>query len=126
MNPPPGAPVFVYGTLRTGGGRESLLSGPRRAATTRGALWDLPAGYPALQLGAEGIVHGERVDGVSDAQLQVLDLYEGVAEGLFRRVPVMVAADDGEAYAWAWVMDEPRSRGGRRVPTGRWRRLRER
>jgi gamma-glutamylcyclotransferase (GGCT)/AIG2-like uncharacterized protein YtfP len=41
--------LFVYGTLRAGGGKEWMLTGSRRlrAATIQGALYDLGA-FPAL------------------------------------------------------------------------------
>ena len=119
--------VFVYGTLATGGGQEQLLGmGRRRPATAVGTLWSLPAGYPALQIAGSGVVHGERVDGLPEAALGVLDAYEGVADGLFRRVALTVLCDGARAVVWAWVMDEPRRHRGRMVPGGRWRATRRR
>jgi gamma-glutamylcyclotransferase (GGCT)/AIG2-like uncharacterized protein YtfP len=118
--------LFVYGTLMTGGAREGLLKGLRREpATVRGVLYDLPAGYPALAVG-EGIVHGEVVHDVDDARLSVLDRYEGVGEGLYRRERVVVQAGAVSLAADTYVMDDPVARGGKLVPTGRWRALRRR
>lgn len=118
--------LFVYGTLMTGGTQEALLGrSSRTPATTRGTLWDLPAGYPALGPGAE-LVHGEVVELAHAAMLGVIDRYEGVSEGLYRRVLVDVQIDGRADRAWTYVMDQPRLRGGRRVPGGRWRATRRR
>lgn len=119
--------LFVYGTLATGGGQDLLLGAARRRpATAVGTLWSLPAGYPALQLTGGGTVHGEQVDGVPEGALAVLDAYEGVSDGLFRRTQVWVSCDGAPSLAWAWVMDEPRRHHGRVIPGGRWRPTRRR
>lgn len=118
--------LFVYGTLMTGGGREAMLRGLRREpATARGTLYDLPAGYPALAPG-DGAVYGEVVYDVADARLAVLDRFEGVAEGLYRRVSAVVQAGSISLTADVYVMDDPVARGGRLVTSGRWRAIRRR
>jgi len=118
--------VFVYGTLMEGQSQEGLLSGlERTAATTRGSLWDLPAGYPALASGHD-VVHGELVAGVEPRRLVLLDAYEGVDEGLYKRVEIEVQVGLRAEAAWAWLMDDPRSRGGRRLRSGRWHPTRRR
>lgn len=124
---PPAIYVFVYGTLLRGQPAEGYLGGLKRwPATTRGQLFRSPAGYPALvpAAGAEGVeVHGEvvRLDGPS--RLPVLDLFEGVPDGLYvrRRVPVQSMGRPGEA--WAWVIDAQTARRRRYAPlkTGSWR-----
>jgi gamma-glutamylcyclotransferase (GGCT)/AIG2-like uncharacterized protein YtfP len=120
-------PLFVYGTLTSAAPQGALLAGYRRTpATVRGRLYDLPAGYPAVTLGGDGIVHGELVETPEDGKLLVLDAYEGVPEGLYRRVLAEVSVGLRRVQAWIYVMDAPEARGGRLVPTGRWkvRRLR--
>jgi gamma-glutamylcyclotransferase (GGCT)/AIG2-like uncharacterized protein YtfP len=113
-------PLFVYGTLRTGGPRAALLGdSPRRPATTRGALYDLPAGYPALT-GGDDLVYGEIVGPLDDRRLALVDRYEGVDEGLYRREVWDVAVDATQVRAWVYVMDDPLAHGGVRVPSGRW------
>ena len=97
----------------------------RIPATTRGTLWGLPAGYPALSAGAE-TVHGELVLLAHPQILGVLDRYEGVDQGLYRRVEIEVTARSRPHTAWAYVMDHPRSRGGRRIWSGRWTATRRR
>jgi gamma-glutamylcyclotransferase (GGCT)/AIG2-like uncharacterized protein YtfP len=92
----------------------------------RGALWRLPAGYPALCLEGDDLVHGELVDAPDPRRLALLDRYEGVDEGLYRRARVEVVVGLRPMSAWAWVMEDPRARGGRRLPDGRWRSLRRR
>jgi gamma-glutamylcyclotransferase (GGCT)/AIG2-like uncharacterized protein YtfP len=117
----PSQAVFVYGTLMARGAMGHLLGDrPRRPGTTRGELWSLPAGYPALVLRGDGVVHGEWVDPVPDTLLGLLDVYEGTESGLYRRVTVQVTTAHARFPAWAWVMDHPETRGGRRLPGGRW------
>lgn len=118
-------PLFVYGTLMRGGERAGLAGrGRRGAAWIHGTLYDLPAGYPAITLGGEGRVHGEWCDPVSDTQLRLLDLYEGVDEGLYRRVLTDVHTRTATFRAWVWVMEDPLAHGGRAIPSGRWRAVR--
>lgn len=114
-------PLFVYGTLLSTGRRAGLV-GPRRRGPgwITGTLWHLPAGYPAVTLGGDGKVHGEWIDPVPLRVLAVLDRYEGVDEGLYRRVVVPVQTDTARFDAWAWVMDDPTEHRGVVVPAGRW------
>lgn len=115
-------PLFVYGTLRHGASHAGLLGAARRrSASTRGTLWRMPAGYPALDPAGDGVVHGELCEPVPESVLRVLDAYEGVDEGLYRRS--RLAVDPGEGHlvlAWAWVMRDPGRRGGLPVRSGRW------
>ena len=86
-------PLFVYGTLLQGQPSDGYLASRRiRAATVRGRLFRVPAGYPALVLDPDGApIHGELVMDVDPGLLMVLDLFEGVRDGLYQRVPVSVA-----------------------------------
>lgn len=119
-------PLFVYGTLMRDGDRADLLRGcRRRPARVRGALWSLPAGYPALVAG-EGEVYGELVEPVSEGLLALLDTYEGVSEGLFRRDLVEVRVDTERVQAWCYRMVDPRRHGGHVIESGRWRPTRHR
>jgi len=114
--------LFVYGTLQRGQPQGALLAPCRRVpASTRGVLWGLPAGYPALVPEGSEPVHGELVEPVDERLLGLLDHYEGVAEGLYRRVEIEVDVGLRRHVAWAYVMDHPEDRGGRRIPDGRWR-----
>lgn len=120
-------PLFVYGTLMSGNTQAAMLGRATRAASrVRGRLWSLPAGYPALEPIGEAWVHGELVTGVPPGQLAVLDAYEGVGEGLYRRVVIDAHVGLRTVAAWAWVMDRPQLRGGRAIPGGRWRSIRRR
>jgi len=115
-------PLFVYGTLLAGGARSGLLSGLRRQpARVRGHLFRMPAGYPALELADDGDVHGELLAAPADRVLELLDLYEGVHEGLYMRIQVRAIIGLQSERAWAYVMDEPRLKGGRLIPSGRYR-----
>lgn len=118
----PDLPLFVYGTLATGGAAAAMIGRRRRGpAWTHGTLFHLTAGYPALKPGGEGQVFGEWVDPVPASRLVLLDQYEGVGEDLFRRVVVEVFTDATSFPAWSWVMDDPSLHGGVAVPSGRWR-----
>ena len=120
-------PLFVYGTLMTGETRASILGDLRRVpATCTGMLYDLPAGYPALDPTQEGRVHGELVEAPPAEMWGVLDLYEGVGQGLYRRVKVDVRLGMRRILAWSYVMDRPWERGGRVIANGRWKRMRRR
>lgn len=120
-------PLFVYGTLLTEGGQGHLLPGRRRPGRVLGHLYRLEAGYPALVVDHGGNwVHGEWLDPVNPKRLRMLDLYEGVDQGLYRRAPVWVQTTTVRFEAWSWVMDTPERRGGVRIPSGRWTRIRRR
>ena len=114
--------LFVYGTLMPRHAQGGLLASAtsRIEATTRGTLYHLPAGYPALQLEGDGRVHGVLVELPSPQILRLLDRYEGVEEGLYTRVEIPVTAALRTTRAWAWVMDDPTLHGGRVLPSGRW------
>jgi gamma-glutamylcyclotransferase (GGCT)/AIG2-like uncharacterized protein YtfP len=114
----------VYGTLTGGGSEGALLAHlPRVAARTRGQLWSLPAGYPALVLSpsSSSFVHGELVSPPGDRVLALLDLYEGVADGLYTRVVIDVLVGLRAEAAFAYVMEAARARTGVPLPGGRWR-----
>lgn len=115
-------PLFVYGTLMTDQAQAALLADMRRVrARVRGTLFRMPAGYPALVPGGEAWVHGELVDLADPRRLAVLDHYEGVDEGLYRRVQVPVVVGLRTLEGWTWAMSDPAARGGRILPSGRWR-----
>lgn len=83
-------------------------------------LGRIPPGEPAWLLGFRRVYDdevrfyaiveskGERVEGVlwtdlSDADLERLDDFEGVASGLYRRIRVRVHTDPGVLDAWAYA-----------------------
>ena len=113
--------VFVYGTLKRGGGAFGLLSGcePEGEAEAKGRLYDIGGRFPALGADAGAAVVRGEVYRCSAAVLPRLDDYEGVTEGLFRRVRLEIAG----APCWAYVAGPalaPRLRGGAVLPGGSW------
>ena len=110
--------LFVYGTLMRGEEREGLVNQfAARPAVTLGKLWRAPAGYPALQFSMKGeAIAGEvlTIDGPS--VLTVLDLYEGVRDGLYDRVRLPIQTDLGTEEAWAYVMSTTQLRSAGCVP----------
>lgn len=79
----------------------------------------MPAGYPALVLGGAKPVVGEYIEAVDPATLAMVDLYEGVADGLYTRVPCEVRIALRRHRAEVYVMADPEARGG--VPIPAWR-----
>jgi gamma-glutamylcyclotransferase (GGCT)/AIG2-like uncharacterized protein YtfP len=113
--------VFVYGTLRADAAAAELLAGCRRlgTASVSGTLYDIDGEYPALMLYGTTPVTGEVVHIPDAARLPRLDEYEGVDQGLFRRVGVEV---DGVA-CWTWVAGPAlahRLTPERRLADGAW------
>lgn len=121
--------LFVYGTLREGGGaprsiRRLMAAGSRKVAegVIEGRLLDA-GGFPAAVPGEGGEVRGEVRDlSRPEEVLALLDRYEGcsVPDGPFRRTVVRVRLDGGgTARAWAYIFDRP---GGNlpEVPSGDW------
>lgn len=112
--------LFVYGTLRSGGLGHRLLDGCTcdGEAMVRGTLYDVGGRYPALVLEGEGAVWGERWT-CPEGCLAAVDGYEGVEEGLFRRVRV----EAGGQRCWTYVAGPlllPRLRPERVIGSGRW------
>jgi len=90
------APLFVYGSLMRGQAADGYLADRRiRAATVRGFLYRVPAGYPALVVDPSGEpIHGELVLDTDPGLLMVLDIYESVGSGLYHRTPVEAVLKD--------------------------------
>ena len=119
------AKLFVYGTLMRGEERDGLVAHLKATpATVRGQLWRAPAGYPALFLDPSGQeIKGELLELEKESILMVLDLYEGVSEGLYSREKVNVAVSGKHEPAWVYVMSRTQLRiaGCQHVKTNDWR-----
>jgi len=121
-----GTAIFVYGTLKRGLGNAHLLAGQGFLGEARTAeryrMFDC-GGYPGITEAEEegrGIAIAGEIWEVDRACLAILDRLEGIASGLYRRGPVVLAPGFGthgvvEAYFWG------RDTGGlRRVTGGDW------
>lgn len=104
--PSPDQHLFVYGTLRPGDVRWSLLE-PFAADigvtdTVGGRLYDTGLDYPAAVFGSDGVIVGRtyrlRADTI-DRALAVLDEEEDTVLGLYRRVEVTTG---NGTRAWAY------------------------
>ncbi len=119
------AKLFVYGTLMRGEERDGLVAHLQaRPATVRGQLWRAPAGYPALFLDPSGQeIMGELLELEKESILMVLDLYEGVGEGLYSREKVNVVVAGTQEPAWVYVMSRAQLRiaGCKPLKTNDWR-----
>lgn len=99
--------LFVYGTLQDARLRAQVLRGaPTRVVgrgSVSGALYDLGE-YPGLVAAGDGRVVGLVIELPDDAALALLDVYEGVGEGLYARTRTTVQLDSGGAIElWMYV-----------------------
>ncbi len=117
--------LFVYGTLMRGEEREGIVAHlPNQPAIAMGQLWRAPAGYPALFVDPNGLpIRGELLAIEQPSIFMVLDLYEGVAEGLYTREIIDVQTERGPVQAWAYIMSQQQLRraGCRFIKTTDWR-----
>ena len=100
-------PLFVYGSLMSGMENGGMLSRfPRRPAELPGRLYRVPAGYPMLGPDPEAApVRGELVTLPHAGILQVLDLFEGVGQGLYRRLKLEARVEGAPQLAWVYAQD---------------------
>ena len=100
-------PLFVYGTLKRGGSNHHYLGGQTYLGTTR----TVP-GYTLYSLGSyPGLVADPAApDGVTGelwsidaACLARLDVIAGVAEGIYRRAPLLLLAPAAPAVAETYL-----------------------
>lgn len=127
-------PVFVYGTLRRGGGNHGwLLDGQTvreaRAVLTGARMWDY-GGFPFVTLSADpdDVVVGELMWIPVDryqAVLRRLDGLEGYRgpgrQNLYDRVLATVPAGDADVRCWVYIAgDAERVTGLPRVQSGDW------
>jgi gamma-glutamylaminecyclotransferase len=100
--------LFVYGTLKRGGENHLHLAGQRfvgEAATGPGFTLYGMQGFPGMVRAADdtaGVI-GELWEVDADT-LRTLDILEGVAEGLYERVPIRLlppfADHDTQAFLY--------------------------
>lgn len=98
--------VFVYGTLRRGGGRGMPAAFPGAKfiadATVSGSLYDLGA-YPGVALdGSDSTVIGEVYE-VDDELLDELDRFEATSN--YRRRRVEISLGGGRRAGWVYAPD---------------------
>ena len=98
--------LFVYGTLKSGGSAASLLAECELigSATVGGVLYDIDGQHPALVMYGSAAVHGEIWRCPMD-MLGMLDSFERVDDGLFRRVGAhaRIDATQQEIGCWTYV-----------------------
>lgn len=92
--------LFVYGTLKSGGKNESVLSSCERvsAGEVGGVLYEIDGDHPALILYGNIPIEGE-IWRCPNEMLPQLDAFEGIDHGLFRRVGVTVR----DIGCWTYV-----------------------
>jgi gamma-glutamylcyclotransferase (GGCT)/AIG2-like uncharacterized protein YtfP len=116
--------LFVYGTLLPGAQSwelvEPFVEGHGIPDSVRGELFDTGLGYPAAVVDqrSTNTVYGRTMQLIairSAEALRVLDDFEDVSDGLFRRV--VVRTDQG-CSAWVYVAGEDLQLT--RIPSGDW------
>jgi gamma-glutamylcyclotransferase (GGCT)/AIG2-like uncharacterized protein YtfP len=115
--------LFVYGTLREGQTARSLVANQVTRsvkATTRGAIFAFPMGYPGFVEDDAGTVRGD-VIWLTElaATFGLLDAYEGQD---FARMIRPVTLETGEdIWAWIYVLSDPKTvQLGTRIEDGDW------
>jgi gamma-glutamylcyclotransferase (GGCT)/AIG2-like uncharacterized protein YtfP len=127
-------PLFLYGTLRPGGGNHvdwmaPHLAGPCRPGQVSGVALHHVGGLPYLVAAPAGAVVGDLADldpDRYDAILELLDEFEGTHAGHYRRT--VVVTDAGEE-AWAWLAGDDLAASidaTTAVPSGDWLEVRSR
>lgn len=120
-------PLFVYGSLLPGQPSAGFLRGRELvSATVSGRLYRVPAGYPALVVSpGNKAIEGELVLDADRGLLAVLDLFEGVHNGLYQRTSVVAHTASGPVSAQAYTVtaQQARTRGYRRLDVTDWRRI---
>jgi gamma-glutamylcyclotransferase (GGCT)/AIG2-like uncharacterized protein YtfP len=126
MSAPPvqdrGFHLFAYGTLRDPADPVlPLMQGARRVAeaTVAGTLYDIDGEFPALMLYGTTPVAGTVWHIPESARLALLDEYEQVLQGLYRRVAVEAAG----LPCWVYVAGPAlasRLTPERRMAAGTW------
>lgn len=124
--------IFVYGSLMTGMSNHSVIAPfvqGVRVAYTKGTLYHLPYGYPALVEGS-GTVWGE-LFGLRNSQnaLKILDQFEdfyglGNAQNFYERVPQTVWSKEGAeftAQVYRWAKPAELKQIGVLIENGDWR-----
>ena len=103
--------VFLYGTLKRGGSNHAFLAGQRFLGTARSAagftLYSL-GDYPGL-VRAPGDTAGVTGElwAVDDACLAELDKLEGLDEGLYERIDLVLAPNPLASSAQAYLYLRP-------------------
>ncbi len=103
--------IFVYGSLKRGGSNHHLMSGQHYIGNTRTQpsyrLYSL-GDYPAM---IESPLNGQSIEGevweVDAPCLQQLDRLEGLAEGMYQRVPIRLQPpfDHTDTQGYLYLLD---------------------
>jgi gamma-glutamylcyclotransferase (GGCT)/AIG2-like uncharacterized protein YtfP len=106
-DPEPSLPLFVYGSLEDDRFVALLLERELTVEVARlqdHRVLDMEGAGVPIVLPAEGeTVLGRLYRGLSSEDMRRLDAYQGVGEGLFRRLGLQVVASGAEVAESAWV-----------------------
>lgn len=119
--------VFVYGTLKPGEANYQYYCAGKLLsevpAYTKGRLFALPAGYPALTVGDDR-VEGFLLSFIKEDALAALDQLEGYHEGYYNRQKQSIYDLQhnllGEAWLYLMTFSQIKALGGTLVLSGSW------
>ncbi|WP_174589983.1 gamma-glutamylcyclotransferase family protein [Methanocella conradii] len=99
--------VFVYGTLMDKARLNSLIKRipemhPAKVSGYR-QFYDESVGYQNAERDDRSSVRGMLLSGITAQELRTLDHYEGIGEGLYRRVKVRAFTLDKKSWAEAFM-----------------------
>lgn len=112
--------IFVYGTLKPGECNfDSYCSGKVRScqmASTKGVLYDIPLGYPAM-VEEEGLTQGFLLEFDDQSALRKIDFLEGYDENLpleknlytRKMVELLDSEQNSMGMAWTYFMTKERA-----------------
>ena len=123
--------ILVYGTLLRGEANHARFCADAvtiEPASTRGRLYHLPAGFPAMVEDAEGTVYGEAMTFADlQAALARIDLLEGYRpehpeRSLYLRCvqPVTLLRSSLTVPGHCYIWRGPLPAGAVLLPSGRW------
>ena len=106
----PTGSIFVYGTLLDETLAGNILERAVRAEPARLLDFELLRlegfPYPIAFYALGEVIEGRLYRGLTNADYERLDAYEGVGEGLYQRVEARIVADGAPEPAWVYVVTE--------------------
>lgn len=112
--------LFVYGTLRRGQPNAAMLNACEYIGegSVGGVLYNIDNKHPALVLYGTAPITGE-VWRCPNAMLSTLDQFEGVDDGLYRRVGVEVTLTQTNDVVPSWIYTAGPALARKLVPSQR-------
>lgn len=98
--------LFVYGSLKRGYNNHQLLKSCAidiQKATTKGTLYDIKLGFPAMRTTGNYTIHGQLAK-IPQQYLLYFDQFEGVPRFYQRETITVTIEDNKKENAYAYTM----------------------